>query len=174
MDAKELLEIIRTRRSIRAFRPDPIPEEHVQTLIEAIRWAPSAGNLQSRFFYIITNKQVQKQIARAAWEQYFISEAPLVLVGCTDARIQVRYGSRGINLYSIMDVSAAVQNVLLVAHALGLGACWVSAFDEAAVHGILRLPDHLRPVVIIPIGKPAEQPSAPPRLPKERVVQFVD
>ena len=174
MQAKELLELIKTRRSIRAFHPEPLTEEQIEALVEAIRWAPSAGNLQSRFFYFVTNKQIQRQLARAAWEQYFISEAPLVLVGCTDARIQARYGTRGTTLYSIMDVSAAVQNVLLVAHALGLGTCWVSAFDEAAVHSILNLPPHLRPVVIIPVGKPAESPAPPPRMPRDHVAQFRD
>lgn len=174
MRAGELLELMRTRRSIRAFLPDPLSESEIEALIEAIRWAPSAGNLQSRFFYFITNKQLQRQLARAAWEQYFISEAPLVLVGCTDTRIQARYGTRGVSLYSVMDLSAAVQNVLLMAHALGLGSCWVSAFDEAAVHAILGLPPHLRPVAIVPIGKPAESPAPPPRLPKDQVVQFRD
>jgi nitroreductase len=174
MRAEELLELIRNRRSIRAFLPDPLSEAEIEALVEAMRWAPSAGNLQSRFFYFITNKQLQRQLARAAWEQYFISEAPLVLVGCVDTRIQAHYGTRGVALYSVMDVSAAVQNVLLTAHALGLGSCWVSAFDEAAVHSILGLPSHLRPVVIIPIGKPAESPAPRPRAPKDRIVQFRD
>ncbi len=174
MEASDLLNLIKARRSIRAFHPDPLTEEQIDALVEAIRWAPSAGNLQSRFFYFITDKQTQRLLARAAWEQYFISEAPLVLVGCTDARIQARYGTRGTTLYSIMDVSAAVQNVLLVAQALGLGTCWVSAFDEGAVHSILRLPPHLRPIVIVPVGKPAESPAPPPRLPKDRLVEFRD
>ena len=174
MTDKELLELIRTRRSIRAFKPDPLTEEQTEALIEAIRWAPSAGNLQSRKFYFVTNKNLQTRLARAAWEQYFISEAPLVVVACADTRIQARYGTRGVALYTIMDVAASIQNLALMAHALGLGSCWVSAFDEGAVHSLLQLPPFLRPVAIVPIGKPAEQPSPPPRVSKEEAVTFID
>ena len=173
MNAEELLDVIKKRRSIRAFHPAPLSEEQISALVQAVLWAPSAGNLQSRKFFFITERSLKGRLARAAWEQYFISEAPLVLVGCTDARIRARYGQRGVSLYSIMDVSASTQNVLLTAHALGLGACWVSAFDEAAVHSILALPDHLRPVVIIPIGRPAESPKPPPRVSPEEAVEFI-
>ncbi|HFE52643.1 MAG TPA: nitroreductase family protein [Bacteroidetes bacterium] len=174
MTGQELLELVRSRRSIRAFKPDPLTEEQIDALIEAIRWAPSAGNLQSRKFYFITNKNLQTRLARAAWEQYFISEAPLVVVACSDTRIQARYGMRGLSLYTIMDVAASIQNLLLVAHAFGLGTCWVSAFDEGAVHSLMQLPPFLRPVALIPVGKPAEQPGAPPRVSKEEAVTFID
>ena len=103
------------------------------------------------------------ELARAAFNQHFIAVAPLVAVACLDRRIAARYGDRGVNLYSIRDVAASVENMLLTAHELGLGSVWVGAFNEYDVAEILELPDNLRPVAIVPIGYPARTPGALPR-----------
>ena len=96
-------------------------------------------------------------MTRAAHNQTFISEAPYVIVVCTnEARIESRYGERGTGLYMIQDAAASVQNMLLAAHAQGLGTCWVGAYDDNAVHDIMGLEEHLWPVAIIPIGYPAK------------------
>ncbi|MDD4810946.1 MAG: nitroreductase family protein, partial [Methanobacterium formicicum] len=73
------------------------------------------------------------------------------------------YGARGVELYSIQDVSCALENMLLMAHARGLGACWVGAFDEQEVIDLLRIPSQLRPVALVPLGYPDEKPYPPPR-----------
>lgn len=169
----EILGVIRQRRSVRQFEKKPLPPQVLETLIDALRWAPSAGNLQSRRFYFIANEELKAQLARAAMDQDFIAQAPLAVVACADHRIAWRYGERGVRLYCLMDVAASVQNLLLTAQAQGLGSCWVGAFDENEVRKLLKLPAFLRPVTVVPIGFPAEQPEPPPRVPKEEAVVFV-
>ncbi len=120
-----VLDIIRNRHSVRDFKKLDIPEAVVDSLIEALRWAPSAGNLQSRKFYFVLTSGTKKKIASAALNQNFIAAAPLVVVACADLRIADRYGERGISLYSIQDAAASVMSMMLVAHELGLGSVWV-------------------------------------------------
>jgi nitroreductase len=83
----------------------------------------------------------------------FIEAAPVVIVVCADERrCSRRYGARRKNLFCIQDTAAAVQNILLAAYAMGLGTCWVGAFDEEVVKGALKVPDDVRPVALIPVG----------------------
>jgi nitroreductase len=168
-----LLDTIRSRRSVRDFKDEGIPDEVIDALIEAVRWAPSAGNLQSRKFYFVLNETKRQQLAKAALGQNFVARAQLVVVGCLDRRIATRYGDRGMNLYAIQDVAASVMSLMLMARELGLGTCWVGAFNEFDVVEVLDLLDHLRPVAIIPVGYPASVPKATPRMDKEQAVEFV-
>jgi len=168
-----ILDIIKNRRSIRDFKDQEIPYEAIGALIEAIRWAPSSGNMQSRKFYFVFDQNAKKKLAKAALNQHFIAEAPLVVVACLDRRIAVRYGDRGVNLYSIQDVAASVMNMMLAAHELGLGSVWVGAFNEFEVFEHLNLPDNLRPIAIIPVGYPSKTPRPTPRVPTEEIVEFV-
>jgi nitroreductase len=161
--AQIVLKAIRERRSIRKYEPVPIPAGELEKLKTAILWAPSAGNLQSRRFFFVTRERARQELARAAGDHDFIGQAPLIVVGCADRRIEKDYLSRGWSLYAVQDVSAAVENLLLMAHSLGLGGCWVGSFNEAEVKATLGLPEHLRPVALVSIGVPAEQPAAPPR-----------
>lgn len=168
-----VLDAIKKRRSIRDFKEQDIPQEAVDALVEAVRWAPSAGNLQSRKFYFIFNKNMKRNLAMAALGQNFIARAPLVAVACADERIALRYGERGVHLYTIQDAAVSVENLMLAAHELGLGSVWVGAFNESEVFEVLDLPHNLRPVAIIPIGYPERIPQAPPRVAKEDAVEFV-
>lgn len=185
----KILETIRGRRSIRDFMQRPIPEESIGALIEAIRWAPSAGNLQSRKFYFVFNEGLKKKLAavsgnpgfssrvkgfiKNALDRNFVSSAPLLVVACMDRGIFSRYGERGENLYAIQDVSASVMSMMLVAHELGLGSVWVGAFSEDAVAEILGLPENERPLTLVPVGYPAQTPPAPPRIAAEDAVKFL-
>ena len=168
-----LLEIIKNRRSIRRFQDKEIPEDIVDKLIEALIWAPSAGNLQARKFYFVFNQKIKEQLARAALDQKFITQAPLVVVGCTDDEIGWKYGERGKQLYSICDVAMSIQNMMLSAQDLGLGTCAVGAFDEGEVRRILNLPKNLRPVIIVPVGYPGHRPSAPSRVSKTEAITIL-
>lgn len=171
----DVLQAIRERRSIRAFQDRPIPQPALEVLIQALIWAPSAGNLQSRHFFFVFHQDLRRRLADAAWGQDFVAQAPLVVVACADhERVRWRYRERGVQLYCLMDVAAAVQNLLLTAHAQGLGTVWVGAFDEGAVRRILNVPPHLRPVTLVPVGYPAEHPSPPRRLPREQLVTFLE
>ena len=169
-----ILEIIKKRRSIRDFQEKTIPQEVIEKLIEALIWAPSAGNLQSRKFYFVFNQEIKEGLAKASLNQMFIARSPLVIVGCLNKNIKNYYGKRGEDLYAICDVSASVENMLLVATEMSLGGCWVGAFDEKEVSKILNLPENLRPIVICPIGFPAKTLSPPSRLPKSKAIEFIE
>lgn len=167
----ELFEAIKNRRSIRAFRPEPIPDDVLNKILEAACWAPSAGNLQPWEFIVVKDLAIKRGLSRAALDQSFIYEAPVDVVVCANEdRSSWRYGARGRDFYSLCDSSAATQNLLLVAHGLGLGACWIGAFHDEEVSRVLGLPSGVRPVAIVPIGYPDEKPSPPSRLPLKRVV----
>ncbi|MEM2321100.1 MAG: nitroreductase family protein [Candidatus Bathyarchaeia archaeon] len=169
----DLFETIKLRRSIRAFTKEDVSDEQIEKTLEAARWAPSAGNLQPWEFIVIRKPEVKREIARAALNQTFIEEAPVVIVVCAnEARSGSVYGSRGVNLFCIQDTAAAIENMLLAACALGLGACWVGAFHEEEVRRILKVPRNVRPIAIIPIGKPAEKPSPPRRRPLREIVHY--
>jgi SagB-type dehydrogenase family enzyme len=107
---------------------------------------------------------VKKALSEAALDQRFIEVAPITIVVCANERRSAqRYGRRGRELYCLLDAAAATQNLLLAVHALGLGGCWVGAFDDRQVGKALNLPSWLKPVAIIPIGHPDEKPWTPQR-----------
>lgn len=156
----DVLEAIIRRRSIRTFEKKAVSDEQVGVLIDAARHAPSAGNIQPWEFVIVRDQQTKKQLSSAALNQAVIEGAPVVIVVCAnEARSGQRYGSRGANLYCIQDTAAATQNILLAACAMGLGTCWVGAFREEMVRRSLNTPTDVRPVAMIPVGYPAENPA---------------
>jgi len=158
---------------VRAFRPDPIPDSALEKALEAAHWAPSAGNQQARDFIVVKDPEVKARLAEAALGQRFVEEAPVDVVVCANReRSAGRYGDRGRNFYCFMDAAAAVENMLLAAHALGLGACWVGAYRDEEVAEALGLPPWLRPIAIIPMGFPAESPRPPPRIRLEKLVHL--
>lgn len=169
----DVFEAIKTRRSIRAFTQEAVSDKKIEMILDAARSAPSAGNIQPWIFIVVKNPNMKRRISEAALNQFFIEEAPVVIVVCADQeRSRMGYGSRGANLYCIQDTAAATQNILLAAHSLGLGACWVGAFDEEEVRRILRFPRGVRPVAIVPIGHPAEKPRGIPKRPLSEVVRY--
>ncbi len=169
----DVLEAIRKRRSIRAYTSEEISEEDVKRLIEAARWAPSAGNIQPWEFVIVTNAETKRKLADAALHQTFIEEAPVVIVVCANVALSSwGYGSRGANLYCLQDTAAATENILLAAHALGLAACWVGAFHEDEVAKVVNTPRNVRPVAIVPVGHPAEKPNARPKRSLREIVHY--
>ena len=168
----DLEEAILTRRSVRAYSAKDVPEDLVNHLLELASWAPSAGNLQSRDFVVIRNQQTKDDMVVAALGQDFIAQAPVVVVAVANLERVAQYGTRGRDLYAIQDAAAAVQNLLLAAHAKGLGTVWVGAFEERGVRTAFGLPSHARPVAIIPIGYPAETPSAREHLGQGEYIHF--
>jgi len=169
----EFFEVLKLRRSTRAFKEEQVTEEEIVKLLEAGRLAPSAGNIQPWSFVVVRDANIKRRISEAALNQSFIIRAPVVIVVCADPdRSKQRYGNRGVNLFCIQDTAAAIQNMLLAAIDLGLGACWVGAFQEDMVKATLRIPENLRPIAIIPVGRPAEKPNLPFRRPLEEIVHY--
>lgn len=161
----DLFEIIKMRRSTRKFDPTkPVDERMVAKILEAAIWAPSAGNTQSWRFQVVRDPKLKARLATDAGHQSFINDAPVVIVVCADLdHLERSYGERGRFTYALQDTAAAIENMLLAITALGLGCCWIGAFNEEAAAKILGLPNDLRPVAMLPIGVPAERPKPPPR-----------
>lgn len=157
----DVLEAIKGRRSVRAFRSEKnVSEETVQELIDAACWAPSAGNIQPWEFVIVRKPEIKRRLVEAAFKQSFLEDASVVIVVCADEeRSSEGYGQRGRTLYCIQDTSAAIQNIHLAAYSLGLGTCWVGAFKEEEAREILNIPRGIRPVALVPVGYPLKFPS---------------
>lgn len=163
----EVTDAINGRRSIRKYKGAEVTDEQIGKILRAGHMAPSAGNLQGREFIVIRSPGMRERICQAALGQRFIEEAPACIVVCANLpRTRRRYGKRA-ELYVIQDTAASVTNMMLQAVELGLGTCWVGAFDERAVSEALGIPAEIRPVAILPVGVPDETPSAPQRLGRE-------
>ncbi len=167
----DVFEAVKGRRSIRAFESRGVPAELVEKLVDVARWAPSAGNIQPWEFIVVRNLGIKRRLVEAALGQGFVEEAPVVIIVCADEyRCLMGYGVRGKTLYCIQDTTAAVQNIHLAAYSLGLGTCWVGAFIEEEARKILKIPQGIRPVAIIPVGYPAESPLPRGRRPVSQIV----
>jgi len=166
----DTLECIKTRRSIRKFRPSPVEWDKVGSILDAGRYAPNAGNLQNWQFMVFLDEKKRKAIAEASAEQHWMAEAPVHIIICEKPEIQKQYyGIRGERLYSVQGMAAAAENMLLAAHALGLGTCWIGAFDEHAIKRIGNIPDRARPQAIIVVGYADEVVPTPGKLTLENV-----
>lgn len=160
----ELENCILGRRSIRRFRPGNVPDELILTGLRLASAAPSAGNSQE-WEYIIVRDRVQKErLTNASLGQRSILESDVTVVFCGNLeRISARYGKRGQEFYVFQDVAAAIQNFLLYIYSQGLGAVWIGAFNDSEISDVLGLPYYVKPIALVPVGKPAEAPQAPPR-----------
>jgi len=168
----ELSEVIKGRRSIRAYKKLDLSEEIIDKLLEAARWAPSAGNVQPWAFVVVSSPQTKRNLSLAAYGQKDLEEAAAVIVACADERrAEQSYGARGKTLYCLQDTAAAIQNILLTAYSLGLGSCWIGAFKEEETRKAINAPREMRPVALIPIGFPNEAPSPRDRRPLSEVVK---
>jgi nitroreductase len=150
-----VMDVIRRRRSIRKYRPSEMPREHLLEILEAGRLAPSAGNRQPWRFIVVRSPDQKKRLAEAARGQMFIADAAAVIVALADPEASSRWCEK--------DVMIAMENMVLAATELGYGSCYVGAFEEEGLKSLLKIPDGLRVVVLLPIGVPDETPSQRPR-----------
>lgn len=161
----EALEAIRDRRSIRRYQSKDVSDEKLIQVLEAGRWAPSAHNSQPRKFIVIKDEKTRKSLARIAAYGSFLAEAPVAIAVVIDPSL---------SNHPVEDGAAATQNMLLAAHALGLGSCWIgsynSGYEDRAKH-ILGIPDNKRLLSIISLGYPAESGSST-RLELSKLVRY--
>ncbi|MEM2647957.1 MAG: nitroreductase family protein [Candidatus Bathyarchaeia archaeon] len=184
--------IIKGRRSIRSFLSKSVPHDLILRLIDAARWAPSAHNAQPWRFIVIIDPEVKRKLAEAMASDWLrdlrkdgvppedskrlvkesikrFSETPVLIVAAMTMRDMQRYPDkrrqRFEHLMATQSLAAAIQNILLTAHAEGLGACWFCAplFCQKTVRRILRMPSDVEPQALITVGYPAEGPEPPPR-----------
>jgi nitroreductase len=168
----ETAECIKTRTSVRDFKKDPIPDNILLEILDLAVQAPSAGNLQDWEFIVVKDARTKRDVAVAALNQQFIWEAPIVIVACSNLEKISSYGERGRSLYSLQDTATAIENLMLAAWDKGIGSCWVGAFDEKKVKDTLSLPEHIRPVAIIPVGYPSKTYKKPSRRKLREVLHF--
>ncbi len=155
---KDIFDCIRESHSVRNFKAEQIPEPTLTRILEAGNMAPSAGNLQPWYFFVVQDSKVKERLAAAAFDQEQISDAPTVVVVLADpARSNEKYGERGAQLYCLQDTAAATQNILLAAEGVGIAGCWVGAFDESKVQEAVEAPPRLRAVAMICLGYSDEQ-----------------
>jgi nitroreductase len=154
----ETLEAILTRRSIRRYTRDPISETALETVLRAAMHAPSAVNQQPWHFVVVDDRDLLDRIPDFHPYSSFLREAPIAIVVCGDLE-RDRLGAS----YWVQGCAAATQNLLLAAHAVGLGAVWLGVYPiEQRVEGVrdlLQLPDNLIPLNIVSLGHPAESPA---------------
>lgn len=160
----DFFEVLRRRRSVRAFTGDPVTPEELDAVLKAINAAPSAGNLQAYEVVVVRDRSGLERLARTAFDQTFVAQAQVCLVFlASPARSAVDYGRRGRSLYCVQDATIAACHAHLACAALGLSSVWVGAFSDDAVRAAVAAPRDLIPVCILPIGRPGEQPKPTPR-----------
>ena len=164
MDA---IEAILTRRSIRSFRDEPVSEDLIETLLRAAMAAPSAGNQQPWQFVVIRDRAILDAIPTVHPHAKMALEAPLAIVVCGDATLDKHKG------FWVQDCAAAVQNLLLAAHASSLGAVWCgvhpNAEREEGFREFLSLPERIVPLALLVIGHPNEEKPPSERYDAARV-----
>jgi nitroreductase len=148
----DIFSAIKGRRSVRSYKDLEVESDKLEKILEAGRLSPSANNRQEWKFIVVKNPETKKKIARAAMNQSFISQAPVVLAACaTEFKAVMTCGHP---TYAV-DVSIAFAYMLLQAYELGLGTCWIGAFKEDEVKSVLGVPKHVRVVALSPLGYPA-------------------
>jgi nitroreductase len=149
-------ELIRIRRSIRAYSPTPVSDDVLRRVLEAGRVAPTACNLQPFQLLVITNPEVRAQLKDVYGREWFW-KAPVIIAGCVEpAKAWTR--NDGFNAAEV-DIAIVMDHIILAATEEGLGTCWICAFDEAKAKRILGVPDDVRIVAMTPLGIPAAQPA---------------
>jgi nitroreductase len=181
MDA---LEAIRTRRSVRKFSDRPVEPEKLQRVLEAARQAPSWANLQCSRFVVVEDPAVKARISELSFVEAFfgpkgyktnpaqkaLAEAPVVIVACADP---TQSGDLRGQEYYLTDLGIAAENLMLAAHALGLGSVFVGVFHEQDLGELLDIPPEIRIVGLFPLGYPeGEAKGGPPRKPLDEIVFY--
>jgi nitroreductase len=196
----DVLEAIESRRSIRKYREEPVPQELTRRILEAARLAPSTSNTQSWKFKVVTDAGMKRRLKEAALGQKFVEEAPVVIACCLDleafaerGRQTVKLLMRGVRpslemavrfvrqgkgkefdperviINGAINVSIATEHMVLAATSLGLGTCWVRAFDAPAVEELLEVPEGIKVLTLLTLGYPAQSPGARPRKSLEEI-----
>lgn len=166
----ELQELIRARKSIRSYEPREVEEEKLQKVLEAGRLAPSARNRQEWKFVAVKNPGLRGAMKEACCNQKMVAEAPVDLVICATQCGRMNCGQDA----GTVDCSIALSFMMLQAAELGLGTCWLGAFDADKVSKVLSLPEEWTPVAVTPLGYPAEAPAARLRKKSDEVILVLE
>jgi nitroreductase len=165
----ETLETIAHRYSVRGYRPDPVDDEDLRRVLEAARQAPTAANRQPFRIIVIHTAGREEELARIYGRRWFV-QAPLV-IGIVAVPTEAWRRMDG-KPYDEVDAAIAMDHLILAAASLGLGTCWVAAFDPEATREVLGLPADVEPVAFTPLGHPSKPSADTPRKPLEELVRY--
>jgi nitroreductase len=157
----DTLQTIMERRSIRKYKPEPIPAEHLRQILEAGRQAPSAANRQPWHFIVVGEPEQKRRLAEACRGQMWMADAAYILVAVGLPAVS--------NKWYRVDVAIALENMVLAARSLGYGTCWIGAFEPEQVKAVCQIPAELEVVACTPLGVPDAAPAARERKPWEEI-----
>ncbi len=167
----KVLDVIQKRQSVRKYKEDPIPEKALMRVLEAARLAPSGKNFQPWKFIIVKDKALKEKLAQASAGQFFMAEAPVIIVGCGfPDNCYARMG-RYMKSWSV-DVTIALDHLMLQAQEEGLGTCWIGSFEEEEVKEILNVPEGVKVLALTPLGYPGEIPPFRGRKSLDEIISY--
>ena len=162
-------ETIKNRGSIRRYKAEPIPERTLETVLDSARLAQSAANRQPWHFVVVTGEASKKALVDVARQQSFVGRAAAVIVCIADPEASAKVGPfEGF----LIDVAIAIENMALTAWELGIGSCWIGAYDEPEAKRVLGIPDHLRVVSLLTLGYRDEDPKPKSRKALNEIVSY--
>ncbi len=166
----EFYEVINKRRSIRAYKKDPVEDSKLSRILNAARLAPTAANRQPYSLIVVKDEETKLKLKDAYSQEWFFT-APVIVCACAlpdDA--WKRNDGKG---YVDVDVAIAMDHLILAASAEGLGTCWIAAFKPNVVRDVLNIPDNLEPLILTPLGYPEAIPEPTFRKPLEEMVREI-
>jgi nitroreductase len=167
----EFFDLIGKRYSVRSYQPRPVEKEKLARILEAAVIAPTAANRQPFRLIVVPTRGREAALKRIYPRDWFIG-APLVVCACSvEAEAWRRRDGKG---YADVDTTIALDHLILAAHDLGLGTCWIGAFDPAAAREVLGIERGLEPLAFTPLGYPADEPRPKKRRPVSDLVRFLD
>ncbi|MCK4598591.1 nitroreductase family protein [Candidatus Bipolaricaulota bacterium] len=160
-EADIVLDVVKKRRSVRSYQDRRVPREMLERTLEAGQWAPSPSNVQSWRFIVVQEPKQLRTLKTLS--PGFPKEASAAIVVCSNQRDVQNFAGISRSTLVAEEAAMSVQNMLLAAHALGLGSCAVASFSEGGTKVLLELPEHIYPILLVALGFPRKQPVAPPR-----------
>ena len=156
-----LLDVIFKRRSIRRYMSKLVPEKVLKNILEAGRLAPSATNAQPWHFVVVTDPKIKQEFSKGRWNR-FIEDSAFTVVGCGEKR----------KYWSTIDVTIALENMVIAAEVQGVGSCWIGDFKERQVKKLLEIPSNLKVIALVSFGYPAERPQPPSKKSLEQITHY--
>ncbi|MHC4307794.1 MAG: nitroreductase family protein [Planctomycetota bacterium] len=166
----DFYETIKLRRSIRAYKKDPVEDDKLVRILNAARLAPTAANRQPLSLIVVKNDQVKRKLKDAYSQEWFYT-APVIICACALPDVAWKRNDR--KAYVDVDVAIAMDHLILAASAEGLGTCWIAAFKPKVVKEVLNIPDNLEPLILTPLGYPEVIPEPTFRKPLEEIIREI-
>jgi len=167
----KILDVIQERKSIRRYKEDSLPEDVLHRILDSARLAPSGKNFQPWKFILVRDAKMKEKLAAVSRGQTFIAKAPIIVVACGFP--ERSYQRQGNYMSSwVIDVSIAVEHLMLQAQEEGLGTCWIGAFEEKDVKKLLDIPSEVKVLALTPLGYPDEVPKDRGRKPLSEIVSY--